>query len=146
VFDATEHHRTRFPVLMTVPTRWADNDHYGHVNNVIHYAMFDTAVNRFLMEATGGDTRDLDEIGVVVETACRYLAPVSFPEVLTVGLTVARLGRSSVTYRLALFREDEDEPCAVARFVHVYVDRAERRTAAIPRPVRVVLEPLLETT
>jgi acyl-CoA thioester hydrolase len=135
--------RDDFPVLRSQQTRWHDNDHYGHVNNVVHYSYFDTAVNGFLIDATGADIRNLEAIGLVVETGCRYLAPVSFPDQLWVGIAVERLGTSSITYRLALFREQEEEPTAVARFVHVYVDRGTRRTTAIPPSIRAAVEPLV---
>jgi acyl-CoA thioester hydrolase len=135
--------RSDYPVLRPQPTRWHDNDHYGHVNNVVHYAYFDTAVNGFLMEATGTDIRGLDAIGLVVETGCRYLAPVSFPDELWVGIGVERLGTSSITYRLALFREDGEEPTALARFVHVYVDRSTRTPVAVPSMIRDAVTPLL---
>ncbi len=136
--------RHDFPVLRPQPTRWHDNDHYGHVNNVVHYAYFDTAVNGYLMEATGTDIRELEAIGLVVETGCTYLAPVSFPDHLWVGLAVERLGTSSVTYRLALFREDDPAPTALARFVHVYVERDTRTSTAIPPVIRSALEPLTD--
>jgi acyl-CoA thioester hydrolase len=135
--------RSDYPVLRRQQTRWHDNDHYGHVNNVVHYAYFDTAVNGFLMEATGTDVRELDAIGLVVETGCRYLAPVSFPDELWVGIGVERLGTSSITYRLALFREDGEEPTALGRFVHVYVDRSSRTSVAVPSLIRRAVEPLL---
>lgn len=131
--------RADFPVLRPVPTRWHDDDHYGHVNNVVYYAYFDTAVNGWLIEASGHDVRALDAIGVVAETSCRFLGPVGFPDLLHVGLAVARLGRSSVTYRLAVFRGDEDAPRAVGRFVHVYVDRGDRRPVPIPAALRPLL-------
>jgi acyl-CoA thioester hydrolase len=137
--------RGEFPVLRPVQTRWHDNDHYGHVNNVVHYAYFDTAVNGYLIETTGIDIRELDAIGLVVETGCRYLAPVSFPEPLWVGLAVERLGSSSITYRLGLFRGDEQEPTALARFVHVYVDRVERTTTPIPSVIRAAVTPLVRS-
>jgi acyl-CoA thioester hydrolase len=135
--------RDAFPVLRPQQTRWHDNDHYGHVNNVVHYAYFDTAVNGYLLEVTGVDIRELDAIGLVVETGCRYLAPVSFPDQLWVGLAVERLGTSSITYRLGLFREDDPAPTALARFVHVYVDRAERTTTPIPPLIRDAVLPLV---
>src|SRR5690554_5535254 len=101
--DEWELRRDRFPVLRAVPTRWHDNDHYGHVNNVVYYAFFDTAVNGYLMEATGTDIRQLPAVGLVVETTCRYLAPLSFPQQVWVGLGIERLGERSITYRLAVF-------------------------------------------
>jgi acyl-CoA thioester hydrolase len=135
--------RSAFPVRWAMPTRWADNDHYGHVNNVTYYSYFDTAVNGYLMEATGGDIRELEAVGLVVETACRFLAPVSFPDHLEVGLAVSRLGRSSITYHIGLFRAGEEEPVALARFVHVYVDRTNRRTTTVPEVIRAAVGPLL---
>lgn len=127
--------RNDFPVLREVPTRWSDVDAYGHVNNVVHYAVFDTAVNAWLMESTGADVRQWDALGLVVETSCRYLAELDFPAPITAGLAVERLGNSSITYRLALFGAGE-APAAVGRFVHVYVDRATRRPVPVPSPVR----------
>jgi acyl-CoA thioester hydrolase len=126
-----------------MPTRWADNDHYGHVNNVTYYSYFDTAVNGYLMEAVGIDIRELPAIGLVVETACRFLAPISFPDHLDVGLAVVRLGRSAITYRIGLFRDGEDEPVALARFVHVYVDRTSGTSVDVPAVVRAGVAPLL---
>lgn len=133
--------RADFPVLRDVPTRWADVDIYGHVNNVVHYAMFDTVVNGWLIEATGTDIRHGDAVGMVAETGCRYLAELDFPAPVTVGLGLERLGNSSVVYRLALFGPDEP-PAAVGRFVHVYVDRATRRPVPVPDTVRAALATL----
>ena len=138
-----EPERGDFPVLRVQPTRWHDNDHYGHVNNVVYYAYFDTAVNGYLLETTGTDIRELDAVGLVVETGCRYLAPVSFPDELWVGMAVDRLGTSSISYRLALFREQDTGPSALARFVHVYVDRTTRATSPIPPAIRTAVAPLV---
>ncbi len=135
--------RATYPVTMAVPTRWADNDQYGHVNNVAYYAWFDTVVNGWLMRATGVDTSALPAIGLVVETGCRYLRPLSFPETADVGLRVERLGRSSITYDLAVFTQGRDDPAAVARFVHVYVDRATRASVDVPAVIRSVLTPVM---
>lgn len=124
-----------FPALWPVPTRWDDNDHYGHVNNVTYYAYFDTAVNGWLMHTTGVDIRELPAIGVVAETSCRYLSELSFPDRLRVGLAVEKLGTRSIVYSLALFREAEDDALELAargRFVHVYVDGVTRKPVAIP--------------
>lgn len=132
--------RADFPVLRPQPTRWHDNDHYGHVNNVVYHAWFDTAVNGWLMDATGVDIRDLPARGYVVETSCAYLRPVSFPDHLWVGLALDRLGDRSVAYRLAVFRGDEEEPVAVGRFVHVYVDPATGRSTAVPEEIRTVVQ------
>lgn len=130
--------RSDFPVLRSLPTRWSDDDTYGHVNNVVHYALFDTAVNGWLIEASGCDIRTLPAIGLVVETSCRYFAELRFPEVVTAGLALERLGTSSVIYRLALFGAS-DPPAAVGRFVHVYVDRDQRRPVPVPPQIRTAL-------
>jgi acyl-CoA thioester hydrolase len=135
-------HRSQFKVLRQIPTRWMDNDHYGHVNNVAYYSFFDTAVNGFLIEASRTDIRDLPAIGIVAESSCRFLEAVSFPESIDAGIEVERLGTTSVVYRIALFREGKDIPCAVGRFVHVYVDRATRRPVSIPAAIRTVLDGL----
>ncbi|WP_100525662.1 acyl-CoA thioesterase [Mycobacteroides abscessus] len=135
-----------FPVHRRHQTRWADNDVYGHVNNVVYYAWFDTAVNGWLMEAAGCDIRDLPAIGVVAETSCKYLAEVSFPDELSIGLAVEHSGRSSVIYKLAVFKVVdgvvEDTPRALGRFVHVYVDSDARTPVPIPEQVATALEQL----
>ena len=138
--------RAAFPVLRAMQTRWHDNDHYGHVNNVVYYSYFDTAVNGWLIEASGGDIRELPAIGVVAETSCRFLKPVGFPDRLQIGVAVARLGRTSVGYRLAVFRGDDEDVSALGRFVHVYVDREHRRPVEIPARLRTALEPVREAT
>ena len=137
--------RAHFPVRRPLQTRWMDNDHYGHVNNVAYYSFFDTAVNGFLIEATGRDIRTDRAIGVVAETSCRFLKEISFPDALEVGLAIERLGTRSVVYRLAIFRVD-GAPCAIGRFVHVYVDRDTRQPVAIPGDIRAVLAPLAALT
>jgi acyl-CoA thioester hydrolase len=133
--------RDDFAVVRPIQTRWADIDTYSHVNNAVHYELMDTAVNGWLMEATGADIRQLDAVGWVVETSCRYLAQLHFPTVVDVGIALARLGRTSVAYRLALFGEPA-APIAVGRFVHVYVGRADHQPAPIPAAVRQALETL----
>ena len=137
--EARALRRGDFAVLRELPTRWSDDDTYGHVNNVVHYLMFDTAVNGWLIEASGVDIRQLPAIGVVVETSCQYFAELRFPEVVTAGLALEHLGTSSVVYRLALFGEVSDEPAAVGRFVHVYVDRETRRSVPVPDKIRAAL-------
>jgi acyl-CoA thioester hydrolase len=133
--------RGDFRGLRTLPTRWSDDDTYGHVNNVVHYSLFDTAVNGWLIEASGVDIRALPAIGLVVETSCQYFAELRFPEVITAGLGLEKLGDSSVIYRLALFGAAQ-EPAAVGRFVHVYVDRDERRPVPVPPEIRTALSAL----
>ncbi len=140
--DLDRPRRADFKVLRAVPTRWNDNDQYGHVNNVAYYSYFDTAVNGFLIEASGQDIRELPAIGIVAETSCQFLQAASFPDVIHAGLALEKSGTSSVVYRIALFRNDEETPCAIGRFVHVYVDRVTRRPVAIPQAIRGVLSAL----
>ena len=135
-------HRADFKALRQIATRWMDNDHYGHVNNVAYYSFFDTAVNGYLIEATGIDIRELVAIGIVAESSCRFFSPVSFPDVMHAGLGIERIGARSVVYSIALFRNDDDEACALGRFVHVYVDRDTRRPVEIPSEIRKVVESL----
>ena len=134
--------RDEFCVLRTITTRWHDNDHYGHVNNVVYYAYFDTAVNGYLIEASGTDIRDLPAIGIVAETSCRFLRELSFPDTVHAGLALEKLGNSSVIYRIGLFRNEETEPAALGRFVHVYVDRDTRRPVPLPPALKKFLETL----
>ncbi|HEY0294309.1 MAG TPA: thioesterase family protein, partial [Bordetella sp.] len=122
--------------------RWMDNDVYRHVNNVVYYSFFDTAVNRLLIEAGLLDVAESPVIGLVVETGCRYFAPVAFPDEIHAGVRVARLGRSSVRYEIGLFRNDEDKASAAGHFVHVYVDRATTRPTPIPDATRAFLASL----
>jgi acyl-CoA thioester hydrolase len=140
--DTAQPRRAAFDVLRPVPTRWMDNDHYGHVNNVAYYSFFDTAVNGFLLEASGTDIRDLPAIGVVAESGCQFLRGASFPDTIHAGIAVERAGTSSVVYRIALFRNQDEDPCAVGRFVHVYVDRITRRPVPIPPAIRTVVDRL----
>lgn len=137
-----ERLRGEYPVLRTIGTRWEDEDVYGHVNNVVYYSYFDTAVNGYLIEATGTDIRELDANGVVAETGCRYLRQLRFPGDVQAGLRVERLGTSSVVYEIGLFQGDSDEPAAVGRFVHVYVGGPERTVTPVPDVIRKALEPL----
>lgn len=143
-----------YPVLWPVATRWADNDHYGHVNNVTYYSYFDTAVNAWLIRTTGVDIRELSALGVVAETSCRYHAELSFPDQLQVGISIERLGTRSIVYSLAIFRENPDPEnpdtdtaqltlAATGRFVHVYVDAATRTPVPIPEAIRTAVERLL---
>ncbi len=135
--------RDEYPHRHRVATRWADNDVYGHVNNVEYYAWFDTAINAYLIGEGGLDIHAGAVIGLCVESHCAYRAAVSFPEVVEVGLRVAKLGRSSVRYELAIFREQTAEPAAEGWFVHVFVDRETRRPAAPPDGLRIALARLV---
>ena len=134
--------RDEFRVLRPITTRWMDNDQYGHVNNVVYYSYFDTAVNGYLIEASGCDVRQLPAIGIVAETSCRFMSELSFPDVVHAGLALDKLGNSSVVYRIGLFRNQELEPAAIGRFVHVYVDGSTRRPVPIPPQVRAALQAL----
>jgi acyl-CoA thioester hydrolase len=135
--------RDAYAHFTQLDTRWMDNDVYGHVNNVQYYSFFDTAVNRYLIEAGVLEPRSSPVIGLVVETRCSYLAQIAFPDRLQVGLKVLALGRSSVRYELGLFRNDDPLTAAVGDSVHVYVDRTTQRPAPIPEAVRALLSPLL---
>jgi acyl-CoA thioester hydrolase len=132
--------RGDYRVFRAIPTRWADNDVYGHVNNVIYYGWFDTAVNAWLMENGLLDIPDSEIIGLVVETGCSYFESVAFPEVVELGLCVTAMGRSSVTYRIGVFREGQDLAIAQGRFVHVHVTRADQKPANIPDGTRAMME------
>jgi acyl-CoA thioester hydrolase len=134
--------REGYPYVLEIPTRWADNDVYGHVNNATYYGYFDTAVNRHLTDHGLLSPTESPVIGIVVETGCRFHRSLCFPDVIEAALRVAKIGNSSVTYELALFRKGDPEPAATGHFVHVYVDRATRRPAPIPPPVRAELEKL----
>ena len=125
-----------------IPTRWMDNDAYGHVNNVVYYSWFDTAVNLYLIEAGVLDIGRSPTVGMVVETGCTYFESVSYPETVEAGLAVTSLGRSSVRYAVAIFRQGGAFAAAQGHFVHVYVDRATQRPIEIPGVVRAKLEAL----
>lgn len=135
--------RADFPHFLTLQTRWLDNDIYGHVNNALYYAFFDTAINQYLIAAGGLDIHAGEVVGFAVETHCQFLQPVAFPDIIEVGLRVGKLGRSSVRYELAIFKLGESEAAAAGHFVHVFVERAERRSVPIPAPIRAALERLL---
>jgi acyl-CoA thioester hydrolase len=135
--------RSAYRHFQVIPTRWIDNDVYGHVNNVVYYSYFDTVVNQYLIERGVLDIGASTVIGLVVETQCRYFASLAFPDVVHAGLRVAKLGNSSVRYEIGLFRNDDATAAAQGHFVHVYVDRESRRPAALPTPMRAALEKLL---
>lgn len=132
--------RGAYRVWRAIGTRWADNDAYGHVNNTVYYQWFDTAVNAWLIEAGLLDVAAGDPIGLVVETGCRYAAPLSYPEPVEVGLAVERLGTSSVTYRLGVFARGAEQAAAEGHFTHVYVNRATRRPVPLPEDWRHKLQ------
>ena len=128
--------RDAYGAWRRIGTRWGDNDAYGHVNNIVYYSWFDTAVNAWLIEAGLLDVAAGDPIGLVVETGCRYARPLAYPEPVEVGLAVERVGRSSVHYRLGVFALGAAEAAAEGRFVHVYVSRETRRPVPLPQAWR----------
>ena len=136
--------RAQFKHFNLIPTRWMDNDVYGHVNNVVYYSYFDTVVNRYLIDSGGLDYHSGETIGVVVETSCRFHRSFCFPEDIEAGLRVAHLGNSSVRYEIGLFGVGEDEARADGHFVHVFVDRATRRPTPMPDRMRNALARLAE--
>jgi acyl-CoA thioester hydrolase len=134
--------RDDYPHVLSIPTRWKDNDVYGHVNNVEYYSYFDTVINTWLIQEGGLDIHAGEVIGVCAESHCNYRGALGFPEPVDAALRVGKLGRSSVRYELALFRGDSPEPAATGWFVHVFVDRESRKPVAIPAPIRGALERL----
>ena len=137
--------RENYAHFQAITTRWMDNDVYGHINNVVHYSFFDTAVNRMLIEAGALDIHAGAVIGLVVQTQCHYFDSLTFPQTVHAGIRVAYLGRSSVRYELGLFADDAPLSAAVGFFVHVYVDRASRRPVPVPDALRAVLTPLMRS-
>jgi acyl-CoA thioester hydrolase len=135
--------RSAYSHFETIATRWMDNDVYGHVNNVVHYSLFDTAVNRMLIHKGVLDIHAGGVIGLVVHTQCHYFDSIAFPQIVHAGVKVLQLGRSSVRYQLALFADDAQQSAALGEFTHVYVDRASRRPVPLPDALRAALEPLL---
>ena len=135
--------RSAYRVLRYMTTRGADNDVYGHVNNVVYYSWFDTAVNAHLIEQGALDIHHGPVIGLVIETQCNYFAPLAFPQTVWAGLRVAHLSTSSVRYEVGLFADGEDLAAACGHFVHVYVDRHTRRPVLLPGPLKTTLETLL---
>ena len=135
--------RSAYRAYRSISTPWMDNDVYGHVNNVVYYSWFDTAVNAHLIEKGALDIHAGDTIGLVIETQCNYFAPLAFPQTVEAGIRVARIGSSSVRYEVGLFAAGEALSAAAGHFVHVYVDRATRRPVPVPASLRSVLEGLL---
>lgn len=134
--------RSAYPVFRPIGTRWMDNDVYGHINNVVYYSFFDTAVNGYLIDAGALQIDTSPVIGLVIETRCNYFAPLAFPQAVEAGLRVAHIGRSSVRYEVGLFAAGEALTAAAGHFVHVYVDRESRRPAELPRALLQALAPL----
>ena len=136
--------RSAFKVFRRIDTRWMDNDVYGHVNNVVYYSWFDTAVNAHLIEQGALDIHHGETIGLVIETQCNYFAPLAFPQTIEAGIRVTKLSSSSVRYEIGLFAQGEDLCAARGHFVHVYVDKENRRPVkALPLKLKTVLETLV---
>jgi len=131
--------RSDFVSFEQIHSRWMDNDVYGHINNVVYYSFFDTAVNRYLIERNALDIANSQVIGLVVETQCQYFSSIVYPDLIHVGMKVVHLGNSSVQYELAIFKNDDDAASALGRFVHVYVNRQTNQPTPIPQNVREVL-------
>ena len=141
--EQPQHLRADYRHFQPITTRWHDNDIYGHVNNVTYYSFFDSAMNIYLIEKGGLDIHGGEVIGFVVSSSCEYFAPIAYPEIIEVGLRVAKLGNSSVQYELAIFRLGEAKACAAGKMVHVFVERASNRPITIPEPLRRALEALV---
>ncbi|MFI9816040.1 acyl-CoA thioesterase [Saccharothrix variisporea] len=135
--------RAEYRHWQRIPTRWADNDVYGHVNNVVHYAFMDTVINTWLIEKAGLDIHHGAAIGLCVESHCNYKSSISFPEAVDAGLRVGHLGRSSVRYEVGFYPEDRDDVVAEGHFVHVFVDRGSRKPVEIPAHLRTAMEGLV---
>ncbi len=129
----------QFPYRQMITSRWRDNDVYGHVNNVVYYSWFDTAVNGFLIEQGVLDYKTGEVVGLVVETRCSYFKPVAFPDSVTAGVAVTKIGNSSVHYEVGIFKSVEQQACAVGQFVHVYVDAASHKPVTVPDNLRDAL-------
>jgi acyl-CoA thioester hydrolase len=137
--------RDQFRHFLSIPTRWMDNDIYGHVNNVVYYSYFDTAVNQFLIERGVLDIHQGDVVGFVVDSGCSYFSPIAFPDLVHAGIRVSKLGNSSVRYEVALYRNDDPLPAAAGHFVHVYVERGGNRSVPVPERVRAELARIMAT-
>ena len=137
------HQRSDYLHFVDLTTRWADNDIYGHVNNVMYYSYFDTTANTYLIEHGGLDIHDSKVIGLVVDSGCSYFAPLAFPDRLQGGLRIAQIGSSSVRYEIAIFKVGEDSAAAQGHFVHVFVDRDSRKPVAIPEAMRTALSQII---
>lgn len=132
-----------YPVTQTLTTRWMDNDIYGHMNNVVHYSLFDSAVNGWLIEQGLLDLADSKTVFLVVETGCKYFAEMAFPDVITAGIRIAKLGRSSIKYQVGLFRNGDLSPAAEGFFVHVHVDRANHKSLPLTEVQQTALRLLV---
>ncbi len=138
--ETTAAGRAAYPHVLAIPTRWMDNDIYGHVNNVVYYSYFDTVINEYLVREGGLDIHGGEVIGVCAESHCNFRDSFTFPETVEAGLRVGHLGRRAVRYEIGLFKAGAETPAAEGHFVHVFVDRATMTPVAIPEPIRAALE------
>ena len=140
--DVTET-RQRYPHFLAIPTRWMDNDVYGHLNNVVYYSYFDTVINEYLIRQGNLDIAKGEIIGVCAESTCRFHDELTFPEMVDAGLRVGKLGNTSVRYEIGLFRQGEDKPAATGHFVHVFINRQTRTPEPVPDEIREALARLV---
>ena len=136
-------HRSDYSFFKNITTRWADNDIYGHINNVVYYSYFDTVANQYLIEFADFNPISAPVIGVIVHSNCNYIKPIAYPDKIEAGLTVKKLGRSSVTYGIGIFRQGESAACAYGEFVHVFVNRKDNLPISIPTKIRESLQKIL---
>ena len=136
-------HRSDYSYFKNITTRWADNDIYGHINNVVYYSYFDTVANQYLIEFADFNPVSAPVIGVIVHSNCNYIKAIAYPDKIEAGLTVKKLGRSSVTYGIGIFRQGESAACAYGEFVHVFVNRRNNLPMSIPTKIRESLQKIL---
>ena len=136
-------HRSDYSFFKNITTRWADNDIYGHINNVVYYSYFDTVANQYLIEFADFNPISAPVIGVVVHSNCNYIKAIAYPDKIEAGLTVKKLGRSSVTYGIGVFRQGESAACAYGEFVHVFINRKDSLPISIPTKIRESLQKIL---
>ena len=136
-------HRSDYSFFKNITTRWADNDIYGHINNVVYYSYFDTVANQYLIEFADFNPISAPVIGVIVHSNCNYIKPIAYPDKIEAGLTVKKLGKSSVTYGIGIFRQGESAACAYGEFVHVFVNRKDNLPISIPTKIRESLQKIL---
>ena len=135
--------RSDYVFIFPIQTRWADNDQYGHVNNVTYYSYFDTAANMLLIQKAGFDFKQPTEIGLVVESMCQFFQELSYPEIIEVGVAIRKIGTSSLCYDLAIFKQSQSQASAQGHFVHVFVDRQTRKSTPISNEMQDALKPYL---
>ena len=136
-------HRSDYSYFKNITTRWADNDIYGHINNVVYYSYFDTVANQYLIEFADFNPVSAPVIGVIVHSNCNYIKAIAYPDKIEAGLTVKKLGKSSVTYGIGIFRQGESAACAYGEFVHVFVNRKDNLPISIPTKIRESLQKIL---